>query len=133
MTRRTMSSAGTDEFEGGRLFELYTRYVTEPESKRDVYGYTVLVVGYLLSMAGMVVYIVGPTGGALDPVTALFREISFTTAGVGLVVTLFGIVLMLPVRRRGVLAGAVGTAMGLGAAAWFVAIYPQDWGVGVPD
>jgi len=128
-----MSNDDKGEFEGGRLFELYTKYVTEPESKRDVYGYTVLIIGYLLGMAGMVVFLVGPSGGGLDPMTILVREIAIPAAGLGLVVTLMGIVLMLPVKRRGVLLGGLGTAMGLVAAIWFVVAYPENWSVGTPD
>ena len=111
-----MSNDPKAEFEGGRLFEWYTKYVTEPESKRDVYGYTVLIIGYLLGMAGMVVFLVGPSGGGLDPMTILVREIAIPAAGLGLVVTLMGIVLMLPVRRRGVFVGFLGTVMGFEAA-----------------
>ncbi|HKJ59341.1 MAG TPA: YegP family protein [Halobacteriales archaeon] len=128
-----MAPSTTDEFESGRLFELYTRYVTEPESKRDVYGYTILAVGYLLGMAGMAVYIFGPTGGELNATTFLAREVAFATAGIGLVGTLLGLVLMLPVKRLGLVVGAVGTVMGLAAAAWFVVAYPGNWSVGQPD
>lgn len=128
-----MASSGPDEFESGRLFEFYTRYVTEPESKRDVYGYAVLVVGYLLGMAGMVIYLAGPTEGPLDPVTVLAREASFSMAGVGLALTLLGIVLILPVRRRGLFVAILGTGLGLAAAVWFLIAYPSNWGVGNPD
>ena len=128
-----MAEDDDTEFESGRLFELYTRYVTEPESKRDVYGYTILLIGYLLGMAGMVVYLVGPSGGELDPLTILVREISFPAAGLGLVITMFGIVLMLPVKRKGIAVGVLGTLMGIGAAGWFVVAYPQNWSIGTPD
>ena len=131
--RIIMANSEDDEFESGRLFELYTRYVTEPESKRDVYGYTILVIGYLLGLAGMVIFLVGPTSGELDPVTVLVREISFATAGVGLVSTLLGIVLMLPVRNRGVIIGGLGTIVSLTAAGWFVIAYPGNWAFGEPD
>lgn len=128
-----MADSEEDEFESGRLFELYTRYVTEPESKRDVYGYTILVVGYILGMTGMAVYLVGPTGGELDATTFLAREIAFATAGVGLVSTLLGIVLMLPVQRRGIILGGIGTVTALTAAGWFIIAYPSNWGFGTPD
>ncbi len=128
-----MSDDTTSDFEQGRLFELYTKYVTEPESKRDVYGYTILLVGYLLGMAGMVVFLIGPSGGDLDPITVLVREISIPAAGLGLVITLFGIELMLPVKRKGIAIGGVGTAMGLTAAGWFIVAYPQNWSIGTPD
>jgi len=35
---------------GGRLFKLYTKYVSEPESTKHVYGYALLVVGYLFDL-----------------------------------------------------------------------------------
>jgi len=121
----TESASGGTAY-GGRLFELYTKYVSEPESKKDVYGYTLLVTGYLLALIGMFVYLVGQAITGEDAVF-LIREIGGVPAATGLVVTLLGIVLMLPVTRRAIAVAMVGAIVALGAVGGFIAYYPNRW------
>lgn len=83
-----------------RLFELYPSYVPEPESRKDVYGYAVLFVGYVLGLVGVLIYLFGwalvDAGGA----TFLIRDIATVLSAAGLVLALLGIVLMVPVVTR---------------------------------
>ena len=44
------------EIQGTKLVELYHRYVGEPESKRDVYGYWLFLLGSIAGMAGVAVF-----------------------------------------------------------------------------
>jgi len=118
----------------GRLFELYTKYVSEPESKMDVYGYTLLVTGYLLAVVGMFVYLVGPTGSNVSQSTVfVVRKIAVILAAPGLLLSLLGIVSLLPVTRRSLLAAVGGTVVGLVAAGLFGWYYPQNWHQGTPS
>jgi len=118
----------------GRLFEWYTKYVSEPESKKDVYGYTLLVVGYLLAIGGMVIYQIGPTGSDVATSTLfLVREIAAVPAAVGLICSLLGIVLLLPVTRLSLVAAILGALVALGAVVLFVLYYPNNWFVGTPS
>ena len=118
------------EIHGGRLFDLYARYVGEPQSRKDVYGYWTLIVGYLVGFGGILVYLLSPAGG---PSNFFVREVAITLAAVGLPLGLLGIVLMLPVAGRGIQTSVVGTVVALGAVGWFVTVYPANWGVGTPD
>ncbi|SFS08857.1 Uncharacterized conserved protein YegP, UPF0339 family [Halomicrobium zhouii] len=114
---------------GGTLFKLYTKYVSEPESTKHVYGYTLLVVGYLLAMGGIGLYLLGPSEGN-SAMAYLVQEIAITPAAIGLVATLLGIVLMLPVRRRGTILAIFGALLCLVAIGWFTVAYPNDWSQG---
>ena len=107
---------------GGELLGLYEQYVTEPEERRDVYGYWAFVAGYLLGMAGVVAFLLF---GAPQAYGA--RQTAIALAALGLPLALFGIVLFLPVRRQGVVAGAVGVAISLFGIIGFLFAYPQDW------
>jgi len=114
----------------GRLFRLYTKYVSEPESKKDVYGYTLLVTGYILALLGMVVFLAG-SGLELDPLVV--RRVAGFPAAVGLVLTLLGIVLMLPVALRGIVVAVLGALVALAATVAFVIYYPYNWHLGTPS
>ncbi|WP_225334630.1 DUF1508 domain-containing protein [Halomicrobium urmianum] len=117
----------------GRLFELYTKYVSEPESRKDVYGYTLLVVGYVLAIGGMLVYLLGPTGAEVQQSTLfLVREVAAVPSALGLAFSLLGIVLLLPVTRRSLLGAVVGAIVSVAAVGLFVWYYPNHWHVGTP-
>jgi uncharacterized protein YegP (UPF0339 family) len=107
------------------LFRLYEQYVGEADSAKDVYGYWVFIVGYLSGMLGTLIYILGPAQASGQQF--LLREISITIAAGGLAVALFGIVLLLPVRQRGIQTSVVALAVALGGVTWFVLAYPQSW------
>ena len=108
----------------GRLFQLYTKYVSEPESKKDVYGYTLLVIGYLLAMGGMIVFLIGQTIGN-GSITA--NRFTGVLAGAGLAFTLQGIVLLLPITRKSLLVSIVGTLISIGGVVMWSMFYPADW------
>jgi len=117
---------GNDDAHGDRrkAFKLYTKYVSEPESTKHVYGYTLLVVGYLPAMGGIGLYLLGPAEGN-SSMAYLVQEIAITPAAIGLVATLLGIVLMLPVRRRGTILAIGGALLCLVAVGWFTVAYPK--------
>jgi len=129
----TETRAPATEYDG-RLFELYTKYVSEPESKKDVYGYTLLVIGYLLALIGMLIYFAGPTGSEVSQGTVfLVRELAAIPAGIGLVSTLFGIVLMLPVTRGSLAVTVIGALAAVVAIVLFSIYYPNNWQAGTPS
>ncbi|SDR17389.1 DUF1508 domain-containing protein [Natronobacterium texcoconense] len=106
------------------LYRLYERYVGEPDSGKDVYGYWLFILGYAIGAAGIVAFIVGYGGNIAE--TEMIH-ISGVTASVGLALCLFGIGLMLPVRKRGIQASVVGLMISLVGVAMFGVAYPQDW------
>jgi len=117
--------SGIQTVENG-LFRLYEQYVGDADSAKDVYGYWVFIVGYLSGMLGVIVYILGPAQSR-STTNFLLREISFSVSAFGLAIALFGIVLLLPVRRRGIQASVVGLAVALGGVVLFLQAYPGDW------
>ena len=106
------------------LFRLYEHYVGEPDSSKDVYGYWVFIAGYLLGAAGIFTFVAGYAGSA-DSYTLI--KISGVTAATGLALCLFGIVLMLPVRRIGIYISALGLLIALGGVVFFGWAYPYNW------
>ncbi|WP_049890110.1 DUF1508 domain-containing protein [Natronorubrum sulfidifaciens] len=107
-----------------KLYRLYEHYVGEPDSSTDVYGYWVFIVGYILGATGVAVFVVGYAGSA-DSYT-LIRG-SGVTAAAGLALCLFGIVLMLPVRRIGIYASVLGLVIALSGVVFFGWAYPYNW------
>ncbi len=112
------------------LFRLYEHYVGEPDSSKDVYGFWVFIAGYLIGAAGVLTFIVGFAG---DTASFVLIRVSGVTAATGLSLCLFGIVLMLPVRKRGIQASVVGLLVALVGVSSFGVAYPAHWrGVGSP-
>jgi uncharacterized protein YegP (UPF0339 family) len=107
------------------LFRLYEQYVGEADSAKDVYGYWVFIVGYLSGMLGVSIYLAGSIVASPDNLG--LREVSFSVSAFGLAIALFGIVLLLPVRRRGIQASVVGLVVSMTGIAWFLVRYPANW------
>ena len=106
------------------LYRLYEHYVGEPDESTDVYGYWLFIAGYILAVVGVIAFVVGYTGGAGEE--TLIR-ITGIVGGLGLALCLFGLVLMLPVRRIGVYASVVGLLIALAGVALFGWAYPDQW------
>ncbi|WP_222917770.1 DUF1508 domain-containing protein [Natrinema sp. SYSU A 869] len=106
------------------LFQLYEHYVGEPDSSKDVYGYWLFIFGYIVGAAGVATFVIGYAGEG-NPYTLI--RISGVTAATGLTFCLFGIVLMLPVRRRGIQASVVGLLVALAGVGFFGWAYPNNW------
>ncbi|WP_267642422.1 DUF1508 domain-containing protein [Haloarchaeobius amylolyticus] len=109
-----------------KLFGLYEQYVGEPESAREVYGYWLFIAGYLVGFGGILFYLLGP--GMMAGEQFFLQEIAWSIAAVGLSLGLFGIVLLLPVRRRAIQASVVGLAIAIVGVILFTTVYPQYWG-----
>ncbi|ELY71268.1 DUF1508 domain-containing protein [Natronobacterium gregoryi] len=106
------------------LYRLYERYVGEPDSGKDVYGYWLFILGYVVGAAGIVAFVIG-YGGSIAEERMI--HISGVTASLGLVFCLFGIGLMLPVRKRGIQASVVGLVVSLVGVAMYGIVYPDNW------
>lgn len=118
--------SGTD-IQGRKLVELYHRYVGEPASKRDVYGYWIFVLGGIIGLAGVLVYQIEQ---ALFPANFAIREIAIVLAAIGLPLALLGIIILLPVRRRGMQASFIGLLISGVGIYLFTWAYPRAWYVG---
>ncbi|NGM67472.1 DUF1508 domain-containing protein [Natronolimnobius sp. AArcel1] len=107
-----------------RLYRLYEHYVGEPDSGKDVYGYWLFILGYAIAAAALITFVIGYAGGVTEETII---RISGTAAATSLAICLFGIGLMLPVRKRGIQASFVGLLVALGGVGWFASVYPHDW------
>jgi len=112
------------------MFRLYERYVGEPDSEKDVYGYWLFIAGYLVSFVGIGLFLSGlPNQG--PGVNVFYWRLSVTLATVGLPLAMLGIVLLLPVRWRGVQVTLAGAGIsGLGVLG-FIYAYPEHWRSGM--
>ncbi|MEF8831289.1 MAG: DUF1508 domain-containing protein [Halobacteriales archaeon] len=116
------------EIEGGRFYELYARYVGEPESKKDVYGYWLFLFGSLIGFLGIGIFLIGTQTGVSEFIDInIISSAAYVTAASGLPLALLGIVLLLPVQRWGIALSVIGTLVALGAVAWFTQVFPQNW------
>lgn len=112
------------DLQGRWFLQAYYRYVGEPERMRDVYGYWLFLIGSVAGLAGIVAYLVEQ---AFFPGDLMIREAAIVSAAFGLTVALFGIVVLLPVRRNGILASMLGTVISFAGIGLFVSVYPQAW------
>ncbi|MFC7202677.1 DUF1508 domain-containing protein [Haloferax namakaokahaiae] len=102
----------------------------EPDSNKDVYGYWLFVVGYLVSFAGIAIFLTGLPNTGSGGVNVFWWRISVTLSAVGLPLAMLGIVLLLPVRWRAVQVTLVGTGISLVGVLVFEWAYPQNWRMG---
>ncbi|WP_121822292.1 DUF1508 domain-containing protein [Halostella salina] len=115
----------------GRLFRLYERYVGEPDSEKDVYGYWLFIAGYLVSFAGIGLFLSGLPNQGAGGVNIFYWRLSISLAAFGLPLAMLGIVLLLPVRWRGVEVTLGGAAISILGVLGFVWAYPQHWRSGM--
>ncbi|WP_306052382.1 YegP family protein [Natronococcus wangiae] len=109
------------------LYRLYEHYVGEPDSRKDVYGYWLFILGYIVGSAGVFTFVVGyaVVDGSTTEDTLI--RVAGVAAATGLALCLFGIGLMLPVRKRGIQASVVGLFISLAGVASYGALYPANW------
>ncbi|QSG03164.1 DUF1508 domain-containing protein [Natranaeroarchaeum sulfidigenes] len=112
---------------GGILFSLYEQYIGEPKSKKQVYGYWLFIIGYVLGFAGILLFVT-ELWQAGDP-NWFLRGAGVSLAAGGLPLAMFGIVLLLPVRERGIHATLVGLGVTFIGVIAFNLAYPSNWWV----
>lgn len=113
----------------GRLNAWYRHTFGEPTHERDIFlGFGLFFAGIGLGLVGLVLFLTEGLLGTDGPVFWL-REISFAAGALGLPTLLVGVVVLLPVDRRALLAAPAGLAVCLVAVAFFVSVYPYQWNV----
>ncbi|MEF8852027.1 MAG: hypothetical protein V5A44_01520 [Haloarculaceae archaeon] len=111
-----------------RLFEWYYTYIGEPDREVDVYlGFALFFAAVGLGVAAFGgAVLVGSVGGQ----AYALRELAFVLGMVSLPTALAGIVVLLPVNRRGLVGAGAGAFVCLAAVVWFVRVYPNQWSTG---
>ena len=112
----------------GYLFDLYRRYVGEPEARADVYvGFGLFLGGIGLAIVALVLFAWSST---LEPRSSEYFawvQPAYALGMVALPATMLGIVALLPSERRIRYTSAIGVAVTLVAVGGFVHLYPSDW------
>ena len=120
-----MSAQGaTDEY----LFDLYRRYVGEPEDRSDVYlGFGLFLGGIALAAVSLVLFLWSSSLEPRSPAYFTWVEPAYIVGMVSLPVLMMGIVVLLPSERRVLYASMGGLAITIAAAIGFWFAYPEDW------
>ncbi|SDF19990.1 DUF1508 domain-containing protein [Halorientalis regularis] len=111
------------------FYGFYDEYMGEAQTKPEVYGYWILVLGLVAILAAAGVFAAGRTG-LLGLSPAALTELTLILAAAGFPVFLLGTVLQLPLRRRAVPVAVLGALVSVAAVGYFLQIYPGQWGVG---
>ena len=112
------------------LFDVYERYIGEPETETDVYlGFGLFFVGVAFAAIALLsfVTVVGLYGYRGESGYYSTAQIPYTFALLAAPVTMLSIVVLLPVERRAVYGAVGGSALTGVAALGFVVSYPDRW------
>ncbi|WP_408958685.1 permease [Natrinema sp. 74] len=112
----------------GYLFDLYRRYIGEPEDRTDVYvGFGLFLGGIGLAIVGLLLFLWGNTFDARSPGYFAWVGPAYALEMIALPVVMLGIVTLLPSERRMMYASVGGVAVTVAAVAGFLFVYPDHW------
>ncbi|MBZ6496726.1 DUF7139 domain-containing protein [Natrinema longum] len=112
----------------GYLFDLYRRYIGEPEDRTDVYvGFGLFLGGIGLAIVGLLLFLWGNTFDARSVGYFAWVGPAYALAMVALPVAMLGIVVLLPSERRVLYISIAGAAVTIAAVVGFLVAYPKDW------
>lgn len=118
----------TAQHPDGYLFDLYRRYIGEPDERRDVYlGFGLFLGGIGLGIVALALFVWSST---LEPhTTEYYRWVqpSYVLGMLALPAMMLGTVVLLPAERRVTFASVGGVAITAVAVAGFVHLYPLHW------
>lgn len=121
-----MSQTGDSE---NRLFSWYRSYIGEPDREVDVYlGFALFFGAIGLGAGAFVVFIASQA--YTEPELFTFRRVAFSLGMASLPMALGSVIVLLPVDRRGLIGGAIGAVVCLGAILVFTQVYPYQWDAG---
>ncbi|RQG97605.1 DUF7139 domain-containing protein [Natrarchaeobius oligotrophus] len=117
-----------ESFENGYLFDLYRRYIGEPEDRTDVYlGFGLFLGGIGLAAVALVLFLWSGTFEPRSSAHIAWAQPAYALVLVALPAMMLGIVVLLPSERRVLYASVAGTAVTLVAVVGFLYAYPYDW------
>ncbi|ELZ17593.1 DUF7139 domain-containing protein [Natrinema limicola] len=112
----------------GYLFDLYRRYIGEPEDRTDVYvGFGLFLGGIGLAIVALLLFLWGNTHEARSAGYFAWVGPAYALAMVSLPVVMLGIVTLLPSERRMLYTSIGGAAITVAAVAGFLVVYPHHW------
>ncbi|RZH68055.1 DUF7139 domain-containing protein [Natrinema altunense] len=112
----------------GYLFDLYRRYIGEPEDRTDVYvGFGLFLGGIGLAIVALVLFVWASTFEVRSGSYFAWAGPAYALAMMALPVTMLGIVVLLPSERRMLYTSVAGGAITAGAVVGFLVVYPHHW------
>jgi len=112
----------------GYLFDLYRRYIGEPEDRTDVYvGFGLFLGGIGLAIVALVLFLWGTTHEARSAGYFAWVGPAYALAMVALPIVMLGIVTLLPSERRMLYTSIGGATITIAAVAGFLFVYPHHW------
>ena len=112
----------------GYLFDLYRRYIGEPEDRTDVYvGFGLFLGGIGLASIALLLFLWSSTFEARSAAHLTWAEPAYGIVMIALPLLMLGIVVLLPAERRVLYTSIAGVAITAVAVAGFVYAYPDDW------
>ena len=112
----------------GYLFDLYRRYIGEPDDSTDVYvGFGLFLGGIGLAIVSLVLFLWGTTLEYRSPEYFNWLRPAYAIGMVSLPALMLGIVILLPSERRMRYTSIAGVALTTAAAIGFTFVYPSDW------
>ncbi|AFO58237.1 MULTISPECIES: hypothetical protein [Natrinema] len=112
----------------GYLFDLYRRYIGEPEDRTDVYvGFGLFLGGIGLAIVALVLFVWANTFEARSGSYFAWVGPAYALAMMALPVTMLGIVVLLPSERRMLYTSVAGVVITAGAVVGFLVVYPDHW------
>ena len=112
----------------GFLFDLYRRYIGEPEDRTDVYvGFGLFLGGIGLAIIALLLFLWSSTFEARSAGHVTWAEPAYGIAMIALPLVMLGIVVLLPAERRVRYTSIAGVAITAAAVAGFLYAYPDDW------
>lgn len=118
----------TDAAPDGYLFDLYRKYIGEPDGRNDVYvGFGLFFGGIALAFVTLVLFLWGSTHDAHTGTYYAWIQPAYALGMLSLPATMLGIVVLLPSERRMLYASVVGTGITVAAIGGFVYAYPTNW------
>ncbi|USZ72896.1 DUF7139 domain-containing protein [Natronosalvus halobius] len=110
----------------GYLFDLYRRYIGEPDDRTDVYvGFGLFLGGIGFAIVALLIYLWSSTLEA--PAYFVWVEPAYSVAMISLPVLMLGIVVLLPSERRVLYTSIAGLAVTVVAVGGFLYAYPDHW------
>ncbi|NGM70874.1 permease [Natronolimnobius sp. AArcel1] len=112
----------------GYLFDVYRRYIGEPEDRTDIYaGFSLFLGGIGLGIISLVLFLWSTNYAARSDAYFTWTEPAYALVMVALPILMLGIVVLLPSERRVQYASIAGVAVTVVAVGGFLYAYPTDW------
>ncbi|WP_049923275.1 DUF7139 domain-containing protein [Halopiger djelfimassiliensis] len=112
----------------GYLFDLYRRYIGEPENRTDVYlGFGLFLGGIGLAVVALVLFLWSSTFDRSNQAYFMWVRPAYALGMLSLPAMILGVVVLLPSDRKVLGVSTAGAVVTVAATVGFVLVYPENW------